>query len=395
MPYFKYKAINLDGTLSRGALQALSFSDLQQILYKQERGLIKAHASLPRSYSTLRAGQSIDFFTQLAALLNAGVFLLDALELIEQQTHQRALKSIIHDVVYQVKAGVPFVVALKQYDSFINPLYIHLLNAGEQTGNIASALEQCAQFQLIIDQFYKRIKQALVVPVITLSAFCVIAGLIFTFIIPTFASMLSSVHQELPPATKVIFNLSAFMRSRSFLIYCIGAVIFGYSGGKMINRFGKRYKDKLNVKLPCLGSFYISVQNAYCFQALALLLDGGITQAEAVRILVQAIDNEYIKDKWKVMNTKIKQGISFDCALEQSCLVTDNCVAMIAIGQSSNCFSFMCKQVGERYTESIAKRLQHIISLIQPVLMIVLGLLLTGLIVSVYMPIVQLSMALG
>ena len=395
MPYFKYKAINLDGTLSRGALQALSLSDLQQILYKQERGLIKARTSLPRSYSKpLHSSQCIDFFTQLAALLEAGVFLSDALELIEQQTHQRALKLIIHDIVYQVKAGVPFVNALRQYDNVINPLYIHLLSAGEQTGNIATALEHCAQFQLLIDQFYKRIKQALVVPVITLSAFCVIAGLIFAFIIPTFASMLSTVHQELPTSTKAIFTLSTFVRSKSFLICCLGAIILGYVVVKMINKFGKRYKDFLKVKAPGLGSFYISVQNAYCFQALALLLDGGITQAEAVSVVTQAIDNEYIKDKWCAIGTKIKQGVSFDGALAQSNLVADNCIAMIAIGQSSNCFSFMCKQVGQRYTESIAKRLQRIISLIQPLLMIVLGVLLTGLIVSVYMPIVQLSMAL-
>ena len=177
-------------------------------------------------------------------------------------------------------------------------------------------------------------------------------------------------------------------------MWYVGAGGLVYVILKLINHYGKRYKDMLKVRVPIIGSFYKASQNAYCFQALALLIDGGITQAQAVTMITDAIENDHIKTKWTSISQKLKQGISFDQAVAESGLISEQMVAMIAIGQSSNCFPFMCQQVGKHYTEFVSKRLQRLVSLVQPLIMILLGLLLTGLIVAVYMPIVQLSMAL-
>jgi len=394
MPYYRWHGVDIIGDIKKGVQFARDPQHLDAMLITREIALLSHKPQRQWMRKPIRMKDRLQFFRQLAVLINAGVLLPDAIGIVGDQLDHPPFQELIHSIATDVREGMLFSTALENYCAIFDPITIQLIRAGEESGNMGYALDAIASHMAATQDFYRRLRTALFLPAITMIFFCTIALIIFVFIMPRFLTIFSSLQQEMPLLTKRLLAMSLFIRSPLMGIVTAigGAMILGVWRLTRVGK-GRRILDNCLLHMPIIGSIMQQRFIGYTMQTLAVLLQGGMPLKQAISVVGQSVHNNLCKEQLVLLEGQIAAGSSLSDAIirQQGMMGAPDVIAMIEVGQESGRLSMLLARVGHTYYERVTQQLSRLTMLLQPAVMVILGLLVALLIFAVYGPIFTLS----
>jgi len=376
----------------KGVKRARSLVDLDDQLLRDQIGLMNASIKNPY-FKTVPVSMKVHFFKHLAMLVEAGIYMDQALAILSKQTQHQTFKELIEDMSSEVQHGSSIAQALSICELF-DPIVIQMIQAGHESGNLAKALESIGLFMESKDEFQKKLRQAAILPIITLAVFTIVALVILIGIIPAISTFFASAGKDLPAITRAILYLSESLRSWQGACF-VAAIPFCFVAVRVtVKKLFATINDRFLLAIPLVGSFIRTSTLAYYSQALGLLLEGKITTISALKTARDSIQNKAVQDKLALIEQLVERGQPLHSAMQETNLFSMDICQMVAVAEKAGTVARMMNKIRTYYHQEMAKRLTIATSLLQPALMILLALMIVGLIVAVYLPLFDLSMVI-
>lgn len=396
MPYFKWSGVDIQGNMVAGRLFALSEKELGDALFKSDIALIKSRLCYPLKFFTrvTRADKSA-FFSQLHVLVASGILLPEALTIIAQQNRHLILEEVLHAIALQVQEGEMLSHIAYKYPVLFDSLSIQLLTVGENNGSLAAAFEAVVQYHRVQAAFYTQLYAALFIPALTLIVFLLVLLFLFISIIPHFAQMFSSMGSTLPSFTVTLLHISAYVTSWFFAFFLIGflfVIIGAYYYFKKTKK-GRKLGEQFLYALPYVGTFLTYQMFGYFFESVGLLLDGGIQLVPALTAVQKSITYDTFAQQMLVVIERVKHGNSLARALQvwDKKFISPDILALIRIGSEIGALGSQLKQSAYMYHARVKRMLAWLTMVIQPLLIIMLGLCILFLLIAIYTPLLSIS----
>lgn len=332
----------------------------------------------------------IIFTRQLSTLINAGLPLTQSLRTVNDQINNKRLKEVIGEVVTSVEAGTSLSESFAKHPSIFNDIYVSLVQAGEASGSLDKTLERIANQQEKDAAIVGKIRSALIYPVIVL--FVIIAVLIFmlTTVLPQVAGLYSDLHKPLPLLTSILAAVSTFIFHFWWLmiIAVVAAVLALRAWSKTDS--GRSVIDQFKLSVPLFGKMYHKVYMARFSRTLGTLLTSGIPMLEALRIVRNAIANVHVEVTIDKAMGQVKGGKALSTSLEGNTTFTTLVPQMIKIGEQSGAIDSMLDRVATYYENEVDEEVKNLSTTIEPLLMVVLGVVVGGVIAAILLPVYSL-----
>ncbi len=400
MPTFAYVAKDKTGKIVRGRREA----DNEKTLTKQlqdsgfwvtqvaREGAEKKGGKRKNPLLALKKIKLKDksiFSRQFATMINAGVSLVRCLSVLERQTDNPRMKTVIRDVQNHVEAGETLSRALLYHNNVFDNLFIGLVRAGEVGGVLDETLERLAEFLESDMRLKQKIKAAMTYPVIVMiAAFLIVTGLVY-FIVPQFIQIFKDFDNvEMPAATQLLIDVSNFTTSKYGLPMIIGGIIaFKFLFGRFKKTtYGKRVVDKYKMKIPVFGRLTHMIGVARFTRTLATLLTSGVPILQALETVAHAIDNETFADVIMAARARIREGDSIGEPLEKSKLFPPMVVQMISIGEETGALDQMLGKVADFYEAEVETTLESLSAALEPIMIVILGCIVCFIVIAMFMP---------
>lgn len=397
MPYYAWRGVDILGDYKKGRMYAKAPEVLDALLFKREIALISFRTVSWRwKYRPVTQQLKIEFFKQLATLLESGVSLPESLLVTAEQLKHPGMQEIIHRIADVVEHGNALSVALCRYEHAFDPITMQLIKAGEESGALARALAQVADRLEMREEFARTLRAAALLPMVTFAFFMLITFFLFSFVVPRFAELFVSMNQQLPSSTLFMMRVSSFCMSRyaAITLLAIGiGIFFLWRFGKTMR--GRRIKDKVILFIPVVNTIVRYRFIAYFLTSLSLLLERGFQLVPALQVIAASLDNTLFKNIVLRVSQEVTVGRSFSGSLQDVAgdVFPIELIAVVHVGENSGALTVLLKKAAVRYQEIVKNRLRRLTQFVQPLLMIILGLLVLLLIFAIYLPILQLSYA--
>ncbi|HKI44146.1 MAG TPA: type II secretion system F family protein [Balneolales bacterium] len=332
----------------------------------------------------------IDFTRSLAVMIRARVPLVQALDTNIELVDNQKLEGILRKVRKDVSGGTSLARSLATHGKVFDDFYIHLVRVGEAAGILDEVLLRLSSYKEKRYALKKKIQSALMYPALVVTvALCALVFLLL-FVIPNFADMYSDFNAKLPAATQFVLNLSHGLSHYFFVIVAgVSLLVFGFRKYAQSPN-GRRRIDALKIRLPYFGDLYLKTLIVRFCQTLGTLLKSGITLVESLEILKKSSGNVVIEKATDDMVSSVKKGKSIKDTFNQSRIFPPMVVQMVTVGEETAELDEMMLHIAKLYDEEVDVAIQSFTSVIEPALIVVLGILLGGIIVSMYLPIFQL-----
>ena len=405
MAHFNYIAKDENGKTVRGREFATSEHELVKRLAHKNLTIISVKRSEETSVINRFAHQHkrISVFDQmllcrqLSTLLKGGVPLIKGLEIISGETENLTMQSAITEICQCIRQGESFSTAMKRLSHLFSPLFVAMIEAGEKVGALDTMLERLSKYMAAQDRLNKKIISAISYPAAVLVFFLFAVVVMTLFIIPKFNIMYASFHAQLPPFTLAVFGLSDFLIKHIWLI--LGGIVFT---GIYIKNFllktkrGRYVFHALLLKIPIFGPVIKKVSLSKFTRTLAILLGQGISVPEALELVGNTAGNAVIEEASAgISKSVLEDGRKIPDALRKTGIFPSLVIQMATIGTESGNLPELLDKTADFYEEEIDVFVGIISSLIEPILIIVLGLILSVFIIALYLPIFKLSSAVG
>ncbi|HUJ91034.1 MAG TPA: type II secretion system F family protein, partial [Syntrophorhabdales bacterium] len=398
---FEWEGRTVKGEVKYGALTAGSELELRTLVRREGIILVKSKEKKEEKtgrYSLRKKVKQahIGVFTrQLATMITSGLPLVQSLEALSQQLDDGNLRLIVKNIKQKIEEGVRFADALRDYPKCFDDLYINLILAGEEGGNLESVLMRIASYIEKTEKLKKKVKSALIYPASIITVAIAVVMILLLFVIPVFEGMFSSFGKALPAPTQMVINLSKFVKSSIHFI--IAGVIVGVF---LLRRYyrtdvGARQLDALLLRVPVLGLLLKKASLARVTRTLSTLLSSGIAILESLVIVAKTAGNKVIEEALVTARTHISQGRSISEPLKESGVFPPMVIQMIQVGETTGALDAMLNKVADFYEDDVDEAVTNLTALLEPALMVFLGIVLGGLIVAMYLPIFQLGSVVG
>ncbi|MCI0471364.1 MAG: type II secretion system F family protein [Candidatus Aminicenantes bacterium] len=400
MPIFKYKGKNRVGTIVEGERSAKSPRDLTMSLEKEqiqvlniERKKFELKLKLPRKKVDLR-DLSV-FNRQLSVMFNAGLPITQGLGILATQQKNKYFQEVLLDIRRDVESGANLSNSLKRHPKVFNELYCSMIQAGEASGNLDTILLRLSDYIENIARLTGKVKSAMAYPIVVLIIAVVLTSVIMIKVIPIFEEMFNNLGASLPVPTQVVMNTSNFMRKNFFmmLIGLAGAII-GFRAYYATYK-GKRLVDKIKLKMPVFGVLLLKVGIARVTRTLETLLNSGVEIIESMTITAKTAGNAIIEDTVMRSRAAVQEGKPLGESWEETKLFPFMVTQMVSVGEQTGALSNMLGKIADFYDEEVEQSVDALISMMEPLLILVLGLLVGGIVVAVYLPMFSLVGQLG
>jgi type IV pilus assembly protein PilC len=331
------------------------------------------------------------FNQELATLLKAGMPLVQSLDLLKRRVTAPAFKAVLTDVHEKVRSGTALSDAFAAHGDLFSRVYVASLLAGERSGNLDAVLRRYVEYTKIISTLKRKIVSAMAYPAILILLATVLVSIIVLKVIPAFTDFYASFGADLPLLTRIIVGASEFMRQQFFLIVAaIALAVVSIMG--WIRRPGQKARfDHLVLGLPVVGQVARKFGTTQMARTLATLLGGGLPLVNALDIAANSVGNQFMAQQLGIVSARVREGESFAAALEARGVFPDVAVKMAEVGESTGALQDMLNTVADFYDEEIATSLERFITLVEPVLLVIIGIVLAGVLLALYMPLFQLT----
>jgi type IV pilus assembly protein PilC len=403
---FAYKANAPDGSVQTGVVDMENASKVAdflrskgyRIIYiKETRGGTRRKTDKEKGgfLSKLTSKISIRdlsiFTDQFGTMMNAGLAISRALSVLSKQTTNPRLAGIIYDLAENVKKGNSLSIAIAKYPDVFSPLYISMVRAGEASGNLGDALRKMAVFLQKDYETQHKIKGAMTYPILVLVFSILIVIGLFIFIIPTFEKFLAQLNAPLPLPTKITFMIADNLIKYGWILLVLSIVSY-----MAFKKWSKTYKgrktiDTFLLKAPVIGKLTIESAMSRFSSTTATLFSAGIPLTEVLETVKGVIDNVVIAETVNAIIERIKRGEAFSASLGKSGLFTPMVVEMSSVGEESGKLDEMLRKVAEFYDEEVDYMVNNLTAMINPIMMVFVGGIVGGVLISLYLPIFQMA----
>ncbi len=392
MPPFIYKAVREDGTSFTDEAVAADAAELRREL--EGRGYLVL--SLTRKKVGLKGGgnRAKDFLLfnqEFATLIKAGLPILQSLEILHKRTEKPRFRSTLESIINDIKGGTALSDAMAKHPAFFSPLYTSTVRAGEKSGALVDVLKRFIVYQKKMMAVLSKLKMSLAYPVFLVVALVVVLALFFLYVIPNFTKMYSDQADSLPLLTSLLISFTEKLtRSAPFILAGMIAAGIGIAMWRKTDA-GRTTLDAIKLKIPLLRSLIIQYLLAQVTRTLATVLRGGIPLVQALDTTAGVISNRVMARKLAEVRTLLTEGVSLANAFEQTKLAPDMTVRMIEVGESSGDLPEMLEDIADFYDQEVENRLATLTTMIEPVLMLCMGLVMAVIVVALYLPIFEMG----
>ena len=335
------------------------------------------------------------FNQELATLLKAGMPLVQSLDLLKRRVTAPAFKTVLDDVHEKVRSGTALSDAFAAHGNLFPRVYTASLLAGERSGNLDAVLRRYVEYTKIIATVKRKTVSALVYPAILVTLAIGLVSIIILKVVPAFADFYSSFGAQLPIVTRIILKISDIARTQ-FVFIVTGVAIFVAAVVAWVKQPGQQARfDRLLLGLPMLGQVAKKFATSQMARTLATLLGGGLPLVNALDIAAKSVGNQYMAQQLDVVSLRVREGESFAAAMEARKVFPEVAVKMAEVGESTGALQDMLNTVADFYDEEIATTMDRFVTLVEPVLLVAMGIVIAGLLLALYMPLFQLSSVLA
>src|SRR5688500_8594713 len=394
MPIFEYTARNTtNGQIQKGQLEVGSRDDVNSYLRKNRMILVSVREAPKRINFSFAGAQRIKtrdiviFTRQFATMINAGLPLVQSLNILAQQTENKALAEVTKAVVYDVESGNTLADAFAKHPRAFSDLYVNMVAAGEAGGILDTILQRLATFLEQNDALVRKVKGAMVYPAVIMSVAAIAIIVLLLFVIPVFESMFASVGQALPLPTRIVIGASRFLKAYWWLVFG------GIAGGAfLLKRYyasnnGKLVIDRLMLKMPVLGDVLRKSAVSRFTRTLGTLISSGVSILEGLEITAKAAGNRVIQDAIMASRASIAGGDTIAQPLQKSKVFPPMVISMIAVFEQTGGLAEMLSKSADFYDDEVDADVSYLLSLLEPIMIVCLGVVVGGMVVALYLPI--------
>ncbi|MET0282644.1 MAG: type II secretion system F family protein [Steroidobacteraceae bacterium] len=332
------------------------------------------------------------FARQLATMLSSGIPLVQSFEIVGSGHEKPAMQKLILDIKMDVEGGMALHEALAKRPLYFDDLFVNLVEAGEQAGALENLLDKIATYKEKTEALKAKVKKALFYPTAVLVAAVIVTVILLIFVIPVFEDLFKDFGADLPAFTQMVINLSKFVQTKGIFLF---AVLFGI--GYAFFYFKKRSRkmrenlDRLSLKLPVIGPILEKSAIARFARTLSTMFAAGVPLVEAMESVAGATGNIVYENATMAMRDEVATGTRLQRAMENTDLFPNMVIQMIAVGEEAGALDAMSAKVASFYEAEVDNAVDSMSSLLEPLIMAILGVLVGGLVIAMYLPIFKLG----
>lgn len=392
MATFSYKAKSADGKLIKGKIESKNkneaiheLSQIDLIVFEVEplNDLLNKEIMIGRS---LKQKDFVVFLRQFATLIEAGILLVDSIELLAEQTESPALKEALENIAEDIREGNALSEGMGRYPKLFPELLVQMIKTGEVSGQLQDVLDRMATYYEKQYQLRQKVSTALTYPIVVATFALLITIFLLLFIVPIFGDMYVSFGSELPLITRMVLGLSGFIRSYwwvfTFIIIGLILLFLHLKNKKSVSM----YLDHLVLKIPIIGTFVQKAVLARMTQTLSSLLNSSVPILQAVEVTSEVVGNRVVEKVLLDSRTSLERGESLAKPMEEHWVFPPLIIQMIRVGEQSGALDEMLKKVADIYDQEVNEASDKLQSLIEPILIIFLAVIVGLIVLSIVVP---------
>jgi len=396
MPVFTYKGTNRSGASVAGEMMASNKTELQSLLRRQqitptrmsEKG---KEFNLPSFGAGVDSKELAIFTRQFSVMIDAGLPLVQCLEILASQQENKTFQKVLSGTRGSVEGGSTLSAAMKQYPKVFDPLYTNMVEAGETGGILDTILQRLSTYIEKNVKLQRAVKSALVYPIGVLTIAAGVIILLLWKVVPVFATLFAGLGVDLPLATRIVIGLSHFVGS--FFGLLIFVAIIGFVVGLKVwygTKQGRMAIDTIILKLPILGILMRKIAVARFTRTLGTLISSGVPILEGLDITAKTSGNAVIEKALNQVRKSLEEGKSLTEPLKESEVFPGMVTQMIAVGEQTGAMDAMLQKIADFYEEEVDAAVKDLLTALEPIMIVFLGLVVGGVVISMYLPLFSL-----
>jgi type IV pilus assembly protein PilC len=398
MPQYTYTARAVNGELKSATIDAPSRDDVIKQLRQLKLNVVKIDegtANRKKRGGSIKMRDVVIFTRQFSTMINAGLPLVQALDILATQSENPALKDVTRQVVFDVESGNTLADAMRKHPRAFSDLYVNMVAAGEAGGILDTILMRLAVFMEKNDALVRKVKGAMIYPGVIISVAAIAITVLLIFVIPTFENMFASVNLALPLPTRIVIGISRGLKSYWYIV--LGAAMGIYFAIRNYYRTagGKLTIDKLLLKMPVLGDVLRKSAVSRFTRTLGTLISSGVSILDGLEITAKTSGNRVIQDAIMESRSSIAGGDTIAAPLKKSAVFPPMVISMIAVGEQTGGLDEMLTKIADFYDEEVDAAVSGLLALMEPLMIVFLGVVVGGMVVAMYLPIFDMVNAAG
>ncbi|WP_223485976.1 type II secretion system F family protein [Pseudomonas sp. A-RE-19] len=395
---YAWEGTDRKGTKVNGELTGQTPALIKAQLRKQGINPGKVRKKSTSIFSMGKRIKALDialFTRQMATMMKAGVPLLQSFEIIGEGFDNPNMRKLVDEVKQEVASGNSFAASLRKKPQYFDELYCNLVDAGEQAGALDTLLERVATYKEKSESLKAKIKKAMTYPLAVVFVAIIVTGILLVKVVPQFESVFSGFGAELPAFTVMVIGLSEFLQAWWWMI--LGALVAAIFGVRQAFKKSQGFRDKMDtwlLKLPLVGSLMYKSAVARYARTLSTTFAAGVPLVEALDSVAGATGNIVFKRAVLRIKQDVSTGMQLNFSMRTSGIFPNMAIQMTAIGEESGALDDMLDKVASFYEAEVDNMVDNLTSLMEPFIMVVLGVIVGGLVVAMYLPIFQLGSAI-
>ena len=403
MPIYQWKARTRQGTLKKGEIEAIN----DQAVMAQLRAQLLMPVSVKEKAKDvteylkffkqgIKIRELVIFTRQFATMIDAGLPLVQCLDILAEQNPNKRFKEIIRTIRQDVEQGSTFADALRKHPKPFDALYTNLVQAGEIGGILDTILNRLAVYLEKADSLARKVKGAMVYPTTVLVVAIVVVVMMLVKVIPTFAKMFDDFGGELPAPTKMVITISNFMQQWVWLgIICVFLAGYSFFMARRKNLNFRRATDAMFLKMWIFGPLLQKVAVARFTRTLGTMIASGVPILDGLEIVARTAGNVVIEEALMAVRSAISEGKTIAEPLQESGVFPGMVVQMIAVGEETGAMESMLSKIADFYDEEVDAAVEALTAMLEPLMMVFLGGTVGGLLVAMYLPIFKIAETVG
>ncbi len=390
MPTFEYKGKSATGAQVTGTYKAKSRADVEKVL-RRNKIFVNSISRKPTNIN-IQIGTGIKkieisrFTRQFATMIGAGLPMVQCLEILSQQMESPAFRKMIGEVKESVQAGTTLSEALRKHKKIFDDLFVNMVEAGEMGGALDTILVRLANYREKADALARKVKGALVYPVVVSIVAIGVTIAMLKFIVPIFARMFQNLGAGLPEPTRIVMGVSDFVNNKFLLMLIIAALLVVAFKVITNNKTGRFYWDTIKLKMPGFGTLIRKTAVARFTRTLGTLLSSGVSILEALDITAKTAGNSVIQAAVRKSMLSIAEGETITQPLKESNVFPPMVIQMISVGEKTGGLDEMLGKIADFYDEEVDAAVSSLTSLIEPIVIVFMGIMIGGILIAMYMP---------
>ncbi len=390
MPTFEYKGKSASGGQVSGSYKAKNRAELEKVL-RSNKIFVNSISRKPTNIN-IKIGSGVKkieisrFTRQFATMIGAGLPMVQCLEILGQQMDSAEFRKIISEIKESVQAGTTLSEALRKHNKIFDELFVNMVEAGETGGALDTILVRLANYREKADALVRKVKGALVYPIVVSVVAVGVTILMLKFIVPVFAKMFSNLGASLPEPTRIVMGISNFINDYFLIIlFAVVGLIVGFKMA-MRNKKARLHWDKFKLKVPGFGSLIRKSSVARFTRTLGTLLSSGVSILEALEITAKTAGNMVIQNAVRKSIISIAEGDTITAPLRESGVFPPMVIQMISVGEKTGGLDEMLGKIADFYDEEVDAAVSALTSMIEPLVIVVMGGLIGGILIAMYLP---------